>query len=246
VPLQHLDTFAAKQLRHFRIGSDDFLAVAQGMPDGPRTSTVLRWDGARFVHFQDLESAAGYNIAVFEIDGITYLAHADHVRPSVLYRFDGSRFVEHQQLIPAGGRAFQLMRRRGGIRLAAARIDGDSLVLQWDGSRFGDPCPLPGGAGGREFAVIESDAATHLLRVDFIHGTPAEPLPDLESHVYRFDDDGVVRVGGFRTTGATDVTVLPPGADGGVDIAVSNGLAAAPVPGHTFAGVVVLYRFTAP
>lgn len=245
VQRQQLDTYAAKQLRHFRIGDDDFLAIAQGMPGGPLTSTVLRWNGTQFAPFQHLPSAAGYNFTVFDIDGTTYLAHADHAMSSKLYRFDGARFVEHQDLLPTGGRAFQLMCDAAGTYLALARIDGDSLLMRWDGIRFIEPVPMPGGPGGREFALIESDTDTFLFRVDFIHGTPAAPRPDLESHVYRFTEGTLERIGGFRTTGGTDVAVLPPrDGDSDIEVAVSNGLAAYPIPGDTFAGSVAVYRFT--
>ena len=241
--LQDLDTFAAKQMRHFRIGRDDFLAVAQGMPGGPVTSAVLRWDGARFVAFQDLPSAAGYNIDVFELDGATYLAHADHAMPSRLYRFDGERFVDHQDLVPTGGRAFQPIRDGRDAYLAVARIDGDSVVLRWDGTRFVDPVAMPGGPGGREFALIETADGPILIRVDFIHGTPADPTPDLESHIYRFARGSLERVGGFRTTGGTDVAALPErlGRDE-IEIVVSNGLAGRLEPGRVFSGSVVVSR----
>jgi len=237
---QELPTYAAKQVRHFRIGSTDFLAVAQGMPGGDRTSTVMRWDGVAFVPFQDLPSAAGYNIAVFEIDGETYLAHADHAAPSRLYRFDGERFIEHQELLAAGGRAFLTLRDESGTYLAVARIDADSVLLKWGGQRFVEASTIPGGAGGREFALIDTDGGTFVIRIDFIHGSPSTPQPDIDSHIYRFAGGMLHPVGTFRTTGGTDVTVLP---GDGYDLAVSNGLAANPTPGGTFAADTVIYRF---
>ncbi len=238
VPLQRFDTYAAKQIRHFRIDGNDYLGTAQGAPGGALTSVILRWDGEAFRPFQELPSVAGYNIAAFELDGVSYLAHADHAAPSMLYRFDGARFVEHQELLPAEGRAFLQLSDPTGHYLAVARIDGDSLLLRWDGDRMRPHATMPGGPGGREFARIDTASATYVLRVDFIHGTPAEPQPDLTSHVYGFDDGALTRVGGFRTTGGTDVAVLP-----GRRFAVSNGLAAVPRPGHTFAADTVIYSF---
>ncbi|WP_426516386.1 hypothetical protein ACPPVQ_17395 [Diaminobutyricibacter sp. McL0618] len=238
VPFQEFDTFAAKEIRHFRIRGDDYLAIAQNAPGGTRTSTVLRWDDDRFTPFQDLSSVAGYNIAVFEMEGVTYLAHADHAAPSRLYRFEGGRFVEHQELMRAGGRAFLLLNDSTGTYLAIARIDGDSLLLHWNGERMSEHAVLPGGAGGREFARIDTANGAYVLRVDFIHGTPADPQSDLMSHVYRWSGGMLTRVGGFRTTGGTDVAVLP-----GRRFAVSNGLAAVPRPGSTFAADIVIYSF---
>ena len=235
---QEFDTYAAREIRHFRVGANDYLGIAQNAPGGILTSVVLRWDGGAFVPFQELPSVAGYNIVVFEIGGVTYLAHADHAAPSRLYRFDGERFVEHQQLVPAGGRAFMPLNDRTGHYLAVARIDGDSLLMRWDGERLVSHAAIRGGAGGREFARIDTENGTYVLRVDFIHGTPVDPQPDLVSHVYRFDDGRLVPVGGFRTTGGTDVAVLP-----GHRFAVSNGLSAVPRPGHTFAADTVIYSF---
>jgi hypothetical protein len=235
--LQRIPTYAAKQWRHFTIGGESFLGLAQNHPAEARAaSTLFRWNGERFDRFQELESAAGYNLAAFELDGVPYLAHADHVLPSRSYRWTGDRFEQHQELLPTGGgRAFQRFDQGGERYLAIARIDGDSLVLRWDGSRFVDHSVLPGGAGGREFALIGSD---YLIRVNFILGTPAEPQPDLASFVYRFEGGRAEIIEEFRTTGGTDVTVLDDRR-----IAVSNGLAAHPVPGATFGAATVVYGF---
>jgi hypothetical protein len=74
--------------------------------------------------------------------------------------------------------------------------------------------------------------------VNFILGTPAEPEPDLASFVYRLEGGRAEIVEEFRTTGGTDVTVIDDHR-----IAVSNGLAAHPVPGATFGGATVIYGF---
>ncbi|HEV7743088.1 MAG TPA: hypothetical protein VGO65_11790 [Pseudolysinimonas sp.] len=245
VALQAISTYAAKQWRHFEIGDRRFLALAQNHPAEARlASTVYEWDGERFEPFQALESAAGYNFAAFELDGVSYLAHADHVLPSRLYRWDGARFAEHQELLPTGGgRAFQPFDQDGEHYLAVARIDGDSLVLRWDGTRFAEHSVLPGGAAAREFALIDSSHGMFLLRVNFILGSPAEPEPDLASFLYRVSDGHAEIVEEFRTTGGTDVTLLDVSPDGRARIAVSNGLAAHPAPGATFAADSVIYSF---
>ncbi|GAA1942279.1 hypothetical protein [Microbacterium deminutum] len=236
---QELNTYAAKQLRHFRIGRTHYLGIAQNLPPETRPSAILRWDGSRFAPFQELESIAGYGIEVFEISGTVFLAHADHLTPSRLYRFDGERFVEHQELVSTGGRAFLLLTEGRDVHLAVGRIDSHSVLLRWQDGRFSSPIPIPGGPGGRAFARLVTDRAVYVVRVDFIHGSPADPQPDLRSHVYRFKGGELREVAGFRTSGGTDVAVLP---GGGREFAVSNGLAAAPVPGRTFAADTVIYR----
>jgi hypothetical protein len=239
--VQSFDTIAAKQWRAFEAGGESFLALAQGHPAAGGRSTVYRWDSGSFVPFQEFESAAGYNFASFEIDGATYLAYADHARPAVLARFGGDRFETVQELLPSGGRAFRLIDDGSEHHLAVARIDGDSLLYRWDGERFVDPAVLPGGPGGREFEVVTTPRATYLIRVDFIHGTPADPTPDLLSHVYRVERGRATTVAQFATTGGTDVVVLP--GDGPIRIAVSNGLSSAASLNATFAADTVIYRF---
>lgn len=245
LPVQSIPSYAAKQWRQFSIGDRRFLALAQNHPAEARdTSAVFEWDGQRFERRQQLDSAAGYNVAVFELDGVPYLAHADHVLPSRLYRWDGERFAEHQELLATGGgRAFQRFDQDGERYLAVARIDGDSLVLRWDGARFIEHGVLPGRAGGREFALVDSADGLFLLRVNFILGSPADPEPDLASFVYRLERGHAEVVEEFRTTGGTDVTVIDTMDDGSSRIAVSNGLAAHPTPGATFGADTVIYSF---
>ena len=240
VPFQEVESFAAKQWRFFRADGSAFLALAQNLPSGDSSSVILRWEGSSFEPYQKIESRAGYNFADFEIDGVTYLAHADHVLPSRLYRYDNGVFVEHQSLLPSGGRAFQLIRDGEERYLAAARIDGDSVLLRWDGARFVDHAIIPGGPGGREFALVDTQKGRYLVRVDFIRGTPADPQPDLSSHIYRYDAGHLETVAQFRTSGGTDVTVLR-GEE--IRLAVSNGLSAIPRPGETFSAETVIYRF---
>ena len=229
-PFQSVLTTAAKQWRHWEVDGAHFLGVAQGHPADPGlSSAILRWDGAGFAPFQQLESVAGYNLYAFELDGEHYLAHADHALPSRLYRWDGAQYVQHQELVERGGRAFLLLDRT----LLVAKIDGDSLVLQWDGSRFQPHGTLAGGAGGREFALV----GDHVVRVNFIRGTPAEPEPDLASYVYRAPDFPLVA--DFPTTGGTDATAFDH--DGATYLVVSHGLAPA-ASAAVFAAECIVYR----
>lgn len=66
VPFQSIETYAAKQWRHWRIGDRHFLALAQGLrlpaADAPdRDSVIYEWDGAAFAEFQPIPSQAAYN-----------------------------------------------------------------------------------------------------------------------------------------------------------------------------------------
>ena len=234
VAFQRIPTFAAKQWRHFTVDGQHFLALAQGVAV-PATagrnqpSRIFRWDGKKFAHFQDIPSQWAYNWHQFTIDGTEFLAHADHIGPSRLYRWDGREFVPHQDLAAKHGRAFATFHADGDHYLLVACIESPSLLLRWDGARFIEHEVLDG-LGTREFAVLPD---LHVVRVNFILGTPAAPTPALTSQLYQWQDGKLAVVDEFPTTGGTDVAVLPDGL-----IAVSNSLSA----DLRFAADTVIYR----
>lgn len=238
-PFQTIVTYAAKQWRHFTIDGQHFLGLAQNRP-GPLdiSSVILRWDGEQFVKFQDIPSRGGYNFEFFELDGERYLAHADHSMPSLLYRWDGDQFVEHQELVDTGGRAFQIVTVPDGTYLFVACMFADSMLLKWNGSKFVEHRALPGGNGGREFAILQVGDDALVARVSFITGGLQEPHPELTSYVYRLHDGEIDVVDEFPTTGAVDVTVISAADGEGSLMLVANALAA----DATFSAAVVVYR----
>lgn len=247
VPFQVFDTFAAKQWRHFTIGDTHFLALAQGVAvpgkeAENRPSVIHAWDGDRFAHFQDIPSRWAYNWHAFDVDGAHFLAHADHVSASVLYRWDGTRFTAHQELADTAGRAFATFAdpADGTLYLVVARIDDNSRVLRWDtgSGRFVEHQRLAG-AGGRELAVVRTPHGLHVVRINFIHGTPADPTTTLRSQIYRWDGARLETVAEFPTTGGTDVAVLDDHSAHPL-LVVTNSLSA----DRRFAAESVVYRFT--
>ncbi|MFF2640994.1 ATP-binding cassette domain-containing protein [Streptomyces niveus] len=247
-PFQVFDTYAAKQWRHFTVGDRRFLALAQGVAapgqeqSANRPSVIYEWDGERFAHFQDIPSRWAYNWHAFTVDGAHFLAHADHVSPSVLYRWDGERFTPHQDLADTAGRAFATFTDPvdGATYLVVARIDDGSRVLRWDAGagRFVAHQRLAG-AGGRELVVVRTPNGLHVVRINFIHGTPADPTTALRSQIYRWDGAGLETVLEFPTTGGTDVGVLDDGSASPL-LVVTNSLSA----DRRFAAESVVYRFT--
>ncbi|MBB5084804.1 hypothetical protein [Nonomuraea endophytica] len=234
VPFQRVPGFAAKQWRHFTVGDQHFLALAQGLPQpGTQPSRIYRWQGESFEKFQEITSLAGYNWHAFRVAGHDFLAHADHLAPSVLYRWDGAGFAVHQQLAEQHGRAFASFSADGEDYLLVGCIQGQSRLLRWDGEKFAEHAVLDG-QGTREFAILHGEHGLYVLRVNFIHGTPAAPTTALSSQLYRWQGGGLQVVEEFPTTGGTDVAVL----DGDL-VAVSNGLSA----DVRFAAESVVYRF---
>jgi hypothetical protein len=240
-PFQAIPTFAAKQWKSVTVAGRHFLALAQGInPPGIKVpnepSAIYEWTGAGFEEFQQIPSEWGYNWHQFELDGQAYLAYADHLAPSMLYRWNSNRFVARQVLLERAGRAFADFHIGGRSYLVAACIDGASPVMRWEDGLFEPFQELPE-AGARELAVFATHHGLYLARVNFITGSPQQPRVTLNSQLYRWEGGKFVVVVEFRTTGGTDVAVIP--GSGQTRLAVSNSLSAE----ARFASQTVVYTF---
>jgi len=243
VPFQRIETFAAKQFKHWSIGDRHFLGLAQGvrlpgLEADNRPSVVFEWDGTRFAELQRVESEWAYNWHAFRVEEDWFVAHAEHLGPSVLYRWDGERLQPHQELIARAGRAFATFRRGDAHHLVVAGLLDPPRVMEWRDGRFETIQELAG-LGARELAVVEHDARLLLIRVNFILGTPAAPQPSLRSQVYEWHVGGFRLVADFPTTGGTDVTVVDHAGDG-LQFVVSNSLS----EDLRFASETVLYSLS--
>jgi EPTP domain len=243
---QSVNSFAARQWHHFRIGGRTFLALAQGVRavdsegrhgEGSGTGKVLEWDGERFVEFQSLGGAWGYGWKHFNLNGETYLAYADHLAESALYRWTGSRFEISQRLPHQGGRAFLFFEEDGASWLAFATISGESILFRSTAAGFVRHQSL-GGPGGREFALVRARSGLFLVRICFIQGTPAAPKTDLMSQLYRWESGLFRVVEEFPTFGGTDARAFE--ADGAHYLAVANSL----TPDVRFRQDTVVYRLS--
>jgi hypothetical protein len=224
---QRFPTFAAKQWHYFTIADRCFLALAQGVTiDGaaarnPRRSCIFEWNGKQFVDFQTLDGGWGYNWAYFGLDGQHFLGYADHTSPSGLMIWNGASFAPFQEFAKQGGRAFKFFHADGQAWLAFANLTGESLLYRWHAGGFVAHQSL-GGPGAREFALAQTQRALYLIKINFIHGTPAAPKTDLTSCIYQWKQGQLAVVGEFPTSGGTDAAVFP--ADGQLYLAVSNSL----------------------
>jgi hypothetical protein len=224
---QKFPTFAAKQWHYFAVGDRHFLALAQGVTiDGPvarnaRHSRIFEWDGNKFVDFQTVDGGWGYNWVDFDIDGQHFLGYADHTSHSGLMIWNGNSFAPFQEFAPQGGRAYEFFRVDDQAWLAFANLTGESFLYRWHAGRF-VPHQSLGGPGAREFAVVKTAQALYLVKINFIHGTPAAPKTDLTSCIYQWKQGELVVVEEFPTSGGTDAAVFA--ADGQIYVAVSNSL----------------------
>jgi EPTP domain len=224
---QRFPTFAAKQWHYFAIGDRHFLALAQGvtiegpLARNPRRSCIFEWNGNRFVEFQTCDGAWGYNWVHFELDGQHFLGYADHTSASGLATWNGASFTPFQEFAPQGGRAMKFFRADGQAWLAFANLTGESFLYRWHADRFVVHQSL-GGPGAREFAVAQTNSALYVVKVNFIHGTPAAPKTDLMSCIYQWQQGQLIMVEEFPTFGAVDTAVFT--ADGQTFVAVANSL----------------------
>lgn len=230
VPFQKIPGFAAKQWTHFTIDGRHFLALAQNvaMPGEKAKqaadSCIYEWDGERFMLFQTVESAWGYNWAFFEVEGVRLLAYADHAAPSRLLRWNGKAFEPFQELDGKTGRAFCFFETEGQAWLAFANLHHDTVLYRWDGKRFVLHQTLSG-PGGRELTWVMTAKGGRLVQINFLHGTREAPIPELDSVIYRMQDQRMVVDETFPTSGGTDAMAFEAG--GAQYLAVSNSLSGA-------------------
>jgi hypothetical protein len=239
VPFQTFETFAAKQWRHWRIGERDFLGLAQGvrlpgLEHDNHESVVYEWDGSAFVEHQRIPSEWAYNWHPFTVNDSYFVAHAEHLGESVLYRWDGARLVPHQTLLSRGGRAFASFEQDGHAYLLAAGLLEPPSVMRWMGERF-ETVQVLDGLGARELAVLRLGGALLVIRVNFIVGTPQDPNPMLDSHVYAWNSGRLEIVARFPTSGGTDAALIDAGDE--VQLVISNSLS----PELRFATDTILY-----
>jgi len=242
VPFQAVPTYAAKQWRHWQADGRHFLGLAQGVVEPGseqhnRASMVFEWDGATFAPFQEIPSRWAYNWLPMRIDGILYVAHADHLDPSLLYRWDGGRLRPHQQLAERSGRAFGAFGRDGARYLLVACLQAPSRLLKWNGDRFGAVQELDG-LGARELAVFEHAGRLFVVRVNFVQGSRADPVTALQSQIYEWQDGRLRVAAEFPTTGGTDAAVIAHG--GQLRLIVSNSLS----PDIRFRADTIVYSIT--
>lgn len=228
---QRFPTFAAKQWKHFSFDGRHFLALAQGVTGHGNQDTtnarscLFEWDGERFVPFQDVASAWGYNWSFMDMGGRRLLGYADHAVPSSLLAWNGTSFEPFQQLDGKSGRAFKRFEAQGESWLAFANLLGESHLYRWAGERFVLHQTLSG-PGGREFEWLADGAGSgSLVQVNFIHGSREVPRPALRSFVFGWTGSRFEVAAEFDTSGGTDAAAFQVG--GVTHLAVANSLDAA-------------------
>lgn len=212
-PIQQFYSYGTKQCYYFNIGKRHFLALANGVPlpennnhKRDTNSMIYEWDGSKFISFQKIPSLWGYSFKSFQINDRYYLAFADHLNKSSLYLWDGNHFKVHQVFEGDGGRAFESFRINDHYYLAYANIKNDSVIYQWNGKHF-IKYQILKGAGGRNFTYFNIDSHHYLFRVNFITGNRSNPKSNLQSPLYKWENNQFVTVQNIPTFGGVSAHV---------------------------------------
>ncbi|XP_060684064.1 thrombospondin-type laminin G domain and EAR repeat-containing protein-like [Hemiscyllium ocellatum] len=113
-PYQNITTYEAQAWKHFSIGPEVFLAVANFEKNerNQEYSVIYRWSQRRlrFVLYQRLPTHSARDWEAFQIDGETFLAVANHREgnnhniDSIIYKWNpNARMFERNQTIPTSG-----------------------------------------------------------------------------------------------------------------------------------------------
>ncbi|XP_043550411.1 thrombospondin-type laminin G domain and EAR repeat-containing protein [Chiloscyllium plagiosum] len=113
-PYQNITTYEAQAWKHFSIGPEVFLAVANFEKNerNQEYSVIYRWSKRRlrFVLYQRLPTHSARDWEAFQINGETFLAVANHREgnnhniDSIIYKWNpNARMFERNQTIPTSG-----------------------------------------------------------------------------------------------------------------------------------------------
>ena len=210
IEFQAIDTFAAKCCQFFNINDQHFLCFSEGVKEpgadnqGESYSHLYQWDGSQFEPFQSLPSTWGYEITFFEINNRYFLAIADNLESSTIYEWNGQQFTPFQQIAKeGGGRHFCYFQISGDHYIAFANLLHESVLYKWDGKAFIKIQVLEE-AGARSFHVLEKNNKTYLFRTNFITGTREQPIAEMDSVIYQWNNKQFQQVLTYKTYGGTD------------------------------------------
>ena len=193
---QEIPTKGATDVKLFSIGDDLFLVFANYNGDnlGNKVkSVVYKMENERFVLNQTLSTQGPYGIEHFQIDGVHYMAIANHYfggykQNSVIYKWSAGKFEEFQVISTSGASGFKFFTIEGDHYLAVAEYNDDStysidsFVYKWKQGRFVKYQNIPSdGARACDSIVIANE--TFLVYANYYH---SQKKYNTESNVYKW------------------------------------------------------------
>ena len=171
-----LQASGSEDVEPFRIGEDQFLAVANlrsghGPYDLNVDSMLFRWSGNDFAAVQSVPTFAAKQWRHFEVGARHFLALAQGVdgpgttarnaTQSAIYEWDGQRFRLFQTVDSIWGYNWLHVRAGDEDLLAYADHKAPSRILRWTGETFA-PLQQLDGDSGRAFCAFDIDGTTYL------------------------------------------------------------------------------------
>ncbi|MGI5499337.1 hypothetical protein [Lentzea sp. CA-135723] len=173
VEYQRIPAPGGEDAEFFTISDEVFLAVASirtgcGPYHYATDSVIHRWDGEKFLPFQEIPTYAAKQWRHFRIGGRNFLALAQGVtvrpeenRASVIFEWTGSGFEPFQTIDSSWSYNWHHFEVDGTHFLAHADHVARSVLFRWDGERFVEHQALAV-SGGRAFATFHADGRLHL------------------------------------------------------------------------------------
>ncbi|MFI6096470.1 hypothetical protein ACIA8G_12990 [Lentzea sp. NPDC051213] len=173
----------------FSIGGEVFLAAASirtgcGPYEYAINSVIHRWDGEKFLPFQEIPTYAAKQWKHFAIGDRDFLALAQGVavrpeenRASVIFEWNGTEFVPFQVIDSQWSYNWHHFVAGDEHYLAHADHVVRSVLFRWNGDRFVEHQTLAR-SGGRAFATFHADGRLYL----------AVAVIDNDSLLYRWDN----------------------------------------------------------
>ena len=210
---QEIPTKGATDVKLFSIGDDLFLVFANYNGDNlgkKAKSVVYKMENKRFVLNQTLSTQGPYGIEQFQIDGVHYMAIANHYvggykLNSVIYKWSTGKFEEFQVISTNGASGFKFFTIEGDHYLAVAEYYDDSthsidsFVYKWKQGRFTKYQNIPtDGARACESTVIAN--GTFLVYANYYHSQKKKY--NTESNVYKWSGGHFLKFQSVQTQGA--------------------------------------------
>jgi len=172
-------------------------------------SVGYKMENKRFILNQTLSTHGAYGIEHFTIDGVHFVAIANHYdggykQNSVIYKWSKGKFEEFQVISTNGASGFKFFTIDGEHYLAVSEYNDDStnsidsFVYKWKQGRFVKYQNVPtDGARACDSTVIANE--TFLVYANYYH---SQKKYNTESNVYKWSGGHFLKFQAVRTQGA--------------------------------------------
>ena len=216
--VQDLPTRGARDVKHFTINGNVFLAVANYHGDIYKHKAVsmiykINKQTGKFNLYQTLQTRGAFGLEYFSIADKHFLAVANHydgtrLLDSAVYQWNGQRFVAYQTIPTKGAGHFTFFKISGQNYLTVANYhDGStrstkSVIYKWSNGKFNkfQEIPTEGALGCTAF-VINNDTF-----IAFANHYNSNQKYAVQSTVFKWSGGHFVKLQSLQTYGAHGVT----------------------------------------